>query len=210
MIDRYIAEGGSLPVLDRLGKGGFGRLKAKVKERLFAIASEIVNMSAKRMLIKGAVIRTDFPELAEFREAAGFEYTPDQVTAVEEIFADLSSGRVMDRLLSGDVGFGKTEVAMNAILAVAKSGYQSAFVVPTTLLSAQHFKSVKARLEPFGVRVDKLDRFTTAKHKRQILERLEKGELDLVIGTHALLGAKFANLGLVIIDEETRRWSKRP
>ncbi|WP_300362913.1 transcription-repair coupling factor [Hydrogenimonas sp.] len=202
MIDRYIAEGGSLPVLDRLGKGGFGRLKAKVKERLFAIASEIVNMSAKRMLIKGAVIRTDFPELAEFREAAGFEYTPDQVTAVEEIFADLSSGRVMDRLLSGDVGFGKTEVAMNAILAVAKSGYQSAFVVPTTLLSAQHFKSVKARLEPFGVRVEKLDRFTTAKHKRQILERLEKGELDLVIGTHALLGAKFANLGLVIIDEE--------
>ena len=202
MIDRYIAEGGTLPVLDRLGKGGFGKLKAKVKERLFAIASEIVNMSAKRMLIKGAVIRTDFPELAAFREAAGFEYTPDQVTAVEEIFADLSGGRVMDRLLSGDVGFGKTEVAMNAVLAVVKSGYQCAFVVPTTLLSAQHFKSVKTRLEPFGVRVEKLDRFTTAKQKRQILERLEKGELDLVIGTHALLGAKFNNLGLVIIDEE--------
>ncbi|WP_201354083.1 transcription-repair coupling factor [Hydrogenimonas urashimensis] len=202
MIDRYIAEGGTLPVLDRLGKGGFGKLKAKVKERLFAIAGEIVSMSAKRMLIKGAVIRTDFPELARFRASAGFEYTPDQVTAVEEIFADLSSGRVMDRLLSGDVGFGKTEVAMNAILAVAKSGYQSVFVVPTTLLSAQHYKSVKARLEPFGVRIDKLDRFTTAKHKRQILEGLEKGELDLVIGTHALLGAKFADLGLVIIDEE--------
>ncbi|WP_457599597.1 transcription-repair coupling factor [Hydrogenimonas sp.] len=202
MIDRYIAEGGTLPVLDRLGKGGFGKLKAKVRERLFAIAGEIVNMSAKRMLIKGAVIRTDLPELATFREAAGFEYTPDQVTAVEEIFADLSSGRVMDRLLSGDVGFGKTEVAMNAILAVAKSGYQSAFVVPTTLLSAQHFKSVRARLEPFGVRIAKLDRFTGAKAKREILERLETGALDLVIGTHALLGAKFAKLGLVIIDEE--------
>ena len=202
MIDRYIADSGTLPVLDRLGKGGFGRLKAKVKEKLFAIASEIVNMSAKRMLIKGAVIRTDFAELAAFREAAGFEYTPDQVTAVEEIFADLSSGRVMDRLLSGDVGFGKTEVAMNAVLATVKSGYQCAFVVPTTLLSAQHFKSVRERLEPFGVRVAKLDRFTTAKQKREILARLEKGELDLVIGTHALLGAKFANLGLVIIDEE--------
>ncbi|WP_456451548.1 DEAD/DEAH box helicase, partial [Hydrogenimonas sp.] len=201
-IDRYIAEGGSLPVLDRLGKGGFGRLKAKVKEKLFAIASEIVNMSAQRMLIKGPKIRTDFPELAQFREAAGFEYTPDQVTAVEEIFADLSSGRVMDRLLSGDVGFGKTEVAMNAILATVKSGYQSAFVVPTTLLSAQHFKSVKERLEPFGVRVAKLDRFTTARAKREILAGLEKGELDLVVGTHALLGAKFASLGLVIIDEE--------
>jgi len=202
MIDRYIAEGGSLPVLDRLGKGGFGKLKAKVKDRLFAIASEIVNMSAKRLLLKGAVIKTDIPELIQFREAAGFEYTPDQVKAVEEIFADLSSGRVMDRLLSGDVGFGKTEVAMNAILAVVKSGYQSAFVVPTTLLSNQHYKGVRDRLEPFGVRVDKLDRFTTAKHKRHILEELEKGELDVVIGTHALLGATFKNLGLVIIDEE--------
>jgi len=202
MIDRYIAEGGSLPILDRLGKGGFGKLKAKVKDRLFAIASEIVNMSAKRLLLKGSVIKTDIPELMQFREAAGFEYTPDQMKAVEEIFTDLSSGRVMDRLLSGDVGFGKTEVAMNAILAVVKSGYQSAFVVPTTLLSSQHFKSVRDRLEPFGVRVDKLDRFTTAKHKKSILEKLANGELDVVIGTHALLGATFKNLGLVIIDEE--------
>ncbi|WP_456449692.1 transcription-repair coupling factor [Hydrogenimonas sp.] len=202
MIDRYVAEGGTLPVLDRLGKGGFGRLKAKVKERLFAIAGEIVNISAQRMLIEGIPITTDFPELAEFRAASGFEYTPDQERAVEEIFADLSGGRVMDRLLSGDVGFGKTEVAMNAILAVVKSGYQSAFVVPTTLLSAQHFKSVKARLEPFGVRIARLDRFTTAKGKREILTGLEKGEIDLVIGTHALLGAKFAKLGLVVIDEE--------
>ncbi len=201
-IDRYIAEGGSLPVLDRLGKGSFGRLKAKVKERLFAIAGEIVNMSAKRMLIKGAVIDTQIPELVKFREAAGFEYTQDQIRAVEEIFADLSGGRVMDRLLSGDVGFGKTEVAMNAILAVVKSGYQCAFVVPTTLLSAQHFKSVSERLEPFGVRIAKLDRFTSAKEKRLILQELETGTLDLVIGTHALLGARFAKLGLVIIDEE--------
>ncbi|WP_457597742.1 DEAD/DEAH box helicase, partial [Hydrogenimonas sp.] len=202
LIDRYIAEGGSLPTLDRLGKGSFGRLKAKVRERLFAIASEIVQLSAKRLLVQGARIRTDFPELADFRHAAGFEYTPDQVTAVEEIFADMGSGHVMDRLLSGDVGFGKTEVAMNAILAVVKSGYQCAFVVPTTLLSAQHFKSVQERLAPFGVRAAKLDRFTTAKEKRAILQRLEKGELDLVVGTHALLGATFARLGLVIIDEE--------
>ncbi|BBG66553.1 transcription-repair coupling factor [Hydrogenimonas sp.] len=202
MIDRYIAEGGSLPVLDRLGKGSFGRLKAKVKERLFAIASEIINMSAKRMLIEGAVIDTEVPEIVEFQRAAGFEYTPDQTKAVEEIFADLSSGRVMDRLLSGDVGFGKTEVAMNAILAVVKSGYQCAFVVPTTLLSAQHFKSVSERLKPFGLRIAKLDRFTSAKEKRQILQELESGDLDLVIGTHALLGAKFKRLGFVIIDEE--------
>ncbi len=202
MIDRYIAEGGSLPVLDRLGKGSFGRLKERVKERLFAIASELVNMSAKRMLIKGAVIKTDIPELVEFRKMAGFEYTPDQIRAVEEIFAELSGGCVMDRLLSGDVGFGKTEVAMNAILAVVKSGYQCAFAVPTTLLSTQHFKSVVARLEPFGVRIAKLDRFTSTKKKRSILERMEKCEVDLVIGTHALFGAKFKKLGLVIIDEE--------
>ncbi len=202
MIDRYIAEGGSVPVLDRLGKGGFGRLKAKVKEKLFAIAGEIVNLSAKRMLIEGAVIRTDWPELTQFREAAGFEYTPDQVEAVEAIFSDLSSGRVMDRLLSGDVGFGKTEVAMNAILAVVKSGYQAAFVVPTTLLSAQHFKSVTERLAPFGVRIAKLDRFTSAKQKREIATKLQSGDLDLIVGTHALLGLSFADLGLVVIDEE--------
>lgn len=200
-IDRYIASG-SLPVLDRLGKGSFGKLKESVKARLFEIASEIVGIAASRALIKASVINVDGGELRRFQAAAGFDYTPDQASAISSIVRDLSSGQIMDRLLSGDVGFGKTEVAMNAIFAAAKGGYQSLLVVPTTLLSSQHFQSLKARLAPFGLRVAKLDRFVSAKEKTATLRALEAGELDCVVGTHALFGVSCAKLGIVIIDEE--------
>jgi transcription-repair coupling factor (superfamily II helicase) len=200
-IDRYIASG-SLPVLDRLGKGSFGKLKESVKARLFEIASEIVGIAASRALIKASVINVDKGELSRFQAAAGFDYTPDQASAISSIVRDLSSGQIMDRLLSGDVGFGKTEVAMNAIFACAKGGFQSLLVVPTTLLSSQHFQSLKARLAPFGLRVAKLDRFVSAKEKTATLRALEAGELDCVVGTHALFGVSCAKLGIVIIDEE--------
>lgn len=200
-IDRYIATG-SLPVLDRLGKGSFGKLKETVKARLFEIASEIVGIAASRALIKASVISVDAGELRAFQAAAGFEYTADQASAINSIVRDLASGHIMDRLLSGDVGFGKTEVAMNAIFAAAKGGFQSLLVVPTTLLSSQHFQSLKARLAPFGIRVAKLDRFVSTKEKNATLRALEAGELDCVVGTHALFGVNCAKLGLVIIDEE--------
>ncbi|WP_310439631.1 DEAD/DEAH box helicase [Sulfuricurvum sp.] len=200
-IDRYIASG-SLPVLDRLGKGSFGKLKESVKARLFEIASEIVGIAASRALIKASVINVDGGELDRFQAAAGFDYTPDQASAISSIIRDLASGQIMDRLLSGDVGFGKTEVAMNAIFAAAKGGFQSLLVVPTTLLSSQHFQSLKARLAPFGLRVAKLDRFVSAKEKTATLRALEAGELDCVVGTHALFGVSCAKLGIVIIDEE--------
>ncbi|MFA6628400.1 MAG: CarD family transcriptional regulator, partial [Sulfuricurvum sp.] len=129
-IDRYIASG-SLPVLDRLGKGSFGKLKESVKARLFEIASEIVGIAASRALIKASVISVDAGELRRFQAESGFDYTPDQTNAIHSIIRDLASGQIMDRLLSGDVGFGKTEVAMNAIFAAAKGGYQSLLVVPT-------------------------------------------------------------------------------
>ena len=202
VIDRYISDGGGVAILDKLGKGSFAKLKEKTKIKLFEIAKEIVDIAAQRALIEGYVINLPHEELALFQASSGFEYTADQERATQEIFADLSSGRVMDRLLSGDVGFGKTEVAMNALLATAKSGYQAAFVVPTTLLCSQHYKSVKERLSPFGVRIAKLDRFTTTKEKQQILQALEKGEVDVCIGTHALLGAPMHRLALLIIDEE--------
>lgn len=201
-IDRYIASGGALPVLDRLGKGSFGKLKESVRKRLMEIASQIVNTAAARELIKAPKIDVSREELAEFQKLSGFEYTPDQLGSVEEIVSQMSSGHIMDRLLSGDVGFGKTEVAMNAIFAAFKSGCQSALIVPTTLLSAQHFRSLKERFEPLGIKVAKLDRFVTAKDKKNIVKALQEGLLDAVVGTHALFDLEFKNLGLVIIDEE--------
>ncbi len=202
VIDRYIGDRGSLVAVDKLGKSSFIKQKAKAQAKLFEIAKEIVDIAAKRELSKGFIIRGDFEEIAVFQKNAGFEYTTDQINAIEEIFRELQSGKVMDRLLSADVGFGKTEVAMNAILAAKLSGYQSAFIVPTTLLSAQHYKTLKDRLSPFGVKIAKLDRFTSAKEKREILSCLKKGEIDVCIGTHALLGVEFKNLAFVVIDEE--------
>ncbi|MBN2870319.1 MAG: transcription-repair coupling factor [Campylobacterales bacterium] len=200
-IDRYIASG-SLPVLDRLGKGSFGKLKESVKARLFEIASEIVGVAASRALIKAPSIEVDAGELKRFQTHAGFDYTPDQSSAITAIVRDLCSGQIMDRLLSGDVGFGKTEVAMNAVFAAARGGYQSLLVVPTTLLSSQHYQSLKNRLGEFGIRVAKLDRFVSTKEKNATLKALGSGEIDCVVGTHALLGVSCAKLGLVIIDEE--------
>jgi len=202
VIDRYIAGGGSTPVLDRLGKGSFGKLKEKVKKRLFEIAGDIVNTAATRALIKAPKINIDKKELEEFQKLSGFDYTQDQAQSVDEILSQLSCGHIMDRLLSGDVGFGKTEVAMNAIFAAFKSGYQSAFIVPTTLLSAQHFRSLDERFCDLGIRYAKLDRFVKAKDKNNIIKALASGELDVVVGTHTLFGLEFKNLGLVVIDEE--------
>jgi len=202
VVSRYIGDSGVLVQLDKLGKGTFLKQKAKAKEKLFQIAKDIVDIAAKRELSRGFEIRSDFEEIALFQASAGFEYTEDQKKAVEEIFRELKSKRVMDRLLSADVGFGKTEVAMNAILATKLSGYQSAFVVPTTLLSAQHYKTLQDRLSPFGVKIAKLDRFTKPKEKREILSALKNGDLDVLIGTHTILGAEFKNLALVVVDEE--------
>ncbi|MCJ7764690.1 MAG: DEAD/DEAH box helicase [Thiovulaceae bacterium] len=202
MIDRYMAGSGALPVLDKLGKGSFGRLKEKVKKRLFEIASEIINTAASRALIKAPVIAYEKEEIKSFQEMAGFDYTQDQSQSIQEILTEMASGHIMDRLLSGDVGFGKTEVAMNAIFAVAKAGFQSALIVPTTLLSSQHFVSLEERFERLGIKIAKLDRFITPRAQKAVLAGLKEGRIDAVVGTHALFGAEFKKLGLVIIDEE--------
>jgi len=201
-IDRYIAGGGSVPVLDRLGKGSFGKLKAKVRKRLLEIAGQIVNTAAARALIKAPKITLDKKELQAFQALSGFDYTDDQLQAVDEILTQMSSGHIMDRLLSGDVGFGKTEIALNTIYAAYKSGYQSAFIVPTTLLSAQHFRSLDERFRELKIRYAKLDRFVSTKEKNAIIKGLASGEIDCVVGTHTLFGLEFKKLGVVIIDEE--------
>ncbi len=202
VIDRYVAEGGSLPVLDRMGKASFKKLKAKVKEKLFAIASQIINLSAQRHLKKGIKLKNDLEEHAIFMEEAGFVHTQDQEKAITDMIDDMGSGRMMDRLLSADVGFGKTEVAMNGMFVAVKNGHQAMMIAPTTLLSSQHLKSLKERFYGHGISVGKLDRFSTSKEKNATLKALEEGRLDVVVGTHALLKAKFKNLALVIIDEE--------
>ncbi len=200
LIARYVAQSDSVPTKDRLGKGSFLKLKAKVKTKLLEIASKIIELAAERNLILGKKMDTHLAELEVFKSHAGFEYTSDQEKAIAEISKDLSSKRVMDRLLSGDVGFGKTEVAMHAIFCAFLNGFQSALVVPTTLLAHQHFETLRARFENFGVKVARLDRYASEKNK--LLKAVELGLVDVLVGTHAILGAKFKNLGLVVVDEE--------
>ncbi|GAA9746182.1 transcription-repair coupling factor [Helicobacter pylori] len=200
LIARYVAQSDSVPAKDRLGKGSFLKLKAKVKTKLLEIASKIIELAAERNLILGKKMDVHLAELEVFKSHAGFEYTSDQEKAIAEISKDLSSKRVMDRLLSGDVGFGKTEVAMHAIFCAFLNGFQSALVVPTTLLAHQHFETLRARFENFGVKVARLDRYASEKNK--LLKAVELGLIDVLVGTHAILGAKFKNLGLVVVDEE--------
>ncbi|GAA8107056.1 transcription-repair coupling factor [Helicobacter pylori] len=200
LIARYVAQSDSVPTKDRLGKGSFLKLKAKVKTKLLEIAGKIIELAAERNLILGKKMDTHLAELEIFKSHAGFEYTSDQEKAIAEISKDLSSKRVMDRLLSGDVGFGKTEVAMHAIFCTFLNGFQSALVVPTTLLAHQHFETLRARFENFGVKVARLDRYASEKNK--LLKAVELGLIDVLVGTHAILGAKFKNLGLVVVDEE--------
>jgi transcription-repair coupling factor (superfamily II helicase) len=202
VIDRYIADGGSLAIVDKLGKSSFAKLKEKIKTKLLEIAKDIVDLAAKRSLLEAVKLDTSKEELLKFQKDAGFEYTEDQKNSIDEIFADISSGNPMDRLLSGDVGFGKTEVAMNALFVAIKSGYQAMFIAPTTLLSNQHYHSIEDRFAPYGIRVAKLDRFVTAKAKKDILASLMNGDIDVIVGTHTLLGVEAKNLALVVIDEE--------
>ncbi|WQZ80454.1 transcription-repair coupling factor [Helicobacter pylori] len=200
LIARYVAQSDSVPAKDRLGKGSFLKLKAKVRTKLLEIASKIIELAAERNLILGKKMDVHLAELEVFKSHAGFEYTSDQEKAIAEISRDLSSHRVMDRLLSGDVGFGKTEVAMHAIFCAFLNGFQSALVVPTTLLAHQHFETLRARFENFGVKVARLDRYASEKNK--LLKAVELGLVDVLVGTHAILGTKFKNLGLVVVDEE--------
>ncbi|MGL2827225.1 transcription-repair coupling factor [Helicobacter pylori] len=200
LIARYVAQSDNVPAKDRLGKGSFLKLKAKVRAKLLEIASKIIELAAERNLILGKKMDVHLAELEVFKSHAGFEYTSDQEKAIAEISKDLSSKRVMDRLLSGDVGFGKTEVAMHAIFCAFLNGFQSALVVPTTLLAHQHFETLRARFENFGVKVARLDRYASEKNK--LLKAVELGLVDVLVGTHAILGAKFKNLGLVVVDEE--------
>ncbi len=191
-------------LLDRLGGGAWQAKKAKLKERIREMADKLIRIAAERALRKAPVMDPPPHAWEEFSARFPYQETDDQLRAISEVMEDMHSGAPMDRLICGDVGFGKTEVAMRAAFVAAMSGVQVAIVAPTTLLARQHAASFKDRFRGFPLEVRQLSRFVSAKEAQQTRDGLARGTVDIVIGTHALLakGIRFNNLGLLIIDEE--------
>ncbi len=191
--------------LDRLGGEAWQRRKSRMKERIRAIAGDLIKVAAERALRPGAVIEAD-TGYAAFADRFPFEETEDQDRAIADVFDDLAAGKPMDRLVCGDVGFGKTEVALRAAFAAAMTGLQVALIAPTTLLARQHFNTFRERFHGFPIEIGRLSRLVPAKEAAETRVGLAAGKIDIVIGTHALLakGVAFKNLGLVIVDEEQR------
>jgi len=191
--------------LDRLGGEAWQRRKSRMKERIRAIAGDLIKVAAERALRPGAVAEPD-TGFAAFADRFPYEETDDQDRAIADVVADLGAGRPMDRLVCGDVGFGKTEVALRAAFIAAMAGLQVALIAPTTLLARQHFTTFKERFQGFPIEIGRLSRLVPAREAKETRERLKSGQVDIVIGTHAVLSrtVEFRNLGLVIVDEEQR------
>jgi transcription-repair coupling factor (superfamily II helicase) len=206
LVQRYSSAEGSQPQLDRLGGLGWQKTKAKAKRAMRDMADELLRLYAERKLVGGYAYAGDSPWQREFEE--GFEYvlTPDQETAIEDVKRDMEESVPMDRLLCGDVGYGKTEVAMRAAFKAVMESKQVAVLTPTTVLAYQHFETFRSRLAAFPVRIELLSRFRSPKEQKDVAKRIESGEVDIVIGTHRLLSkdVRFRDLGLVVVDEEQR------
>jgi transcription-repair coupling factor (superfamily II helicase) len=204
ILSRYGSESDGV-ALDRLGGEAWQRRKARMKERIREIAGELIRTAAERALRPGAVVEPD-TSYAAFADRFPYEETEDQDRAIADVFADLEAGKPMDRLVCGDVGFGKTEVALRAAFAAAMAGHQVALVCPTTLLARQHYQTFCERFRGFPIEIGRLSRLVPAKEAKETKERLKEGNVDIVIGTHAILakGVEFKKLGLVIVDEEQR------
>ncbi|MGI9504081.1 MAG: transcription-repair coupling factor, partial [Geminicoccaceae bacterium] len=203
VLSRYGSSDGVVQ-LDKLGGLGWQQRKAKVKKRIQEIAGELIEIAAKRATQRGEAIEAPVGLYDEFAARFVYQETEDQERAIEQVIDDLASGRPMDRLVCGDVGFGKTEVALRAAFVVAMAGKQVAILAPTTLLARQHYQVLRERFSGLPVRVEQLSRFVTPKEAAAVRDGLAEGKVDIVVGTHALLGHKvtFKNLGLVVIDEE--------
>ncbi len=205
-ITKFNGKDGKPPKVYKLGSKAWKVLKEKTKSRVKHVAFNLIKLYAKRKLEKGYQYKQDSYLQHELEASFIYEDTPDQITATADIKADMESERPMDRLICGDVGFGKTEVAIRAAFKAVDNGKQVAVLVPTTILAFQHHKTFTERLKEFPVTVDYVNRFRTAKQKRETLERLEKGHVDIIIGTHQLVNkkVKFKDLGLLIVDEEQK------
>jgi transcription-repair coupling factor (superfamily II helicase) len=205
-ISKYSGKEGSAPKINKLGSQAWQKLKTKTKSKIKELAFDLMKLYAKRKSIKGFAYSPDSYLQTELEASFIFEDTPDQYTATQDIKSDMEKEMPMDRLVCGDVGFGKTELAIRAAFKAATDSKQVAVLVPTTVLSFQHYKTFKERLSDFPVKVDYLNRFKSAKKTTETLKKLEKGEIDIIIGTHKLIGkrVKFKDIGLLIIDEEQK------
>lgn len=205
-ISKYNGKDGAAPKIYKLGSNAWKKLKEKTKARVKKIAFDLIKTYAKRKLKKGVAYGPDSYLQLELEASFLYEDTPDQSKATQDIKADMESDKPMDRLICGDVGFGKTEVAIRAAFKAVDNGKQVAILVPTTILAFQHYRTFSKRLKEMPVRVDYLNRFRTSKEKSEILEGLKSGGIDIVIGTHQLVNDKviFKDLGLLIVDEEQK------
>ncbi|MEY2114642.1 MULTISPECIES: transcription-repair coupling factor [Rhodanobacter] len=206
LVSRYSGTAPELAPLHSLGGDAWERARRKAAEKVRDVAAELLAIYAQRQARGGESLPIDRQLVEEFGSTFPFEETPDQESAIEAVLADLAAPRAMDRVICGDVGFGKTEVALRAAFATATAGKQVAVLVPTTLLAQQHYRNFADRFADWPVRVDVLSRFKSAKEVNEALKRLADGQIDVIVGTHKLLqpDVKFRNLGLVIVDEEQR------
>ncbi|MDX1583369.1 MAG: transcription-repair coupling factor, partial [Thermoanaerobaculia bacterium] len=206
LIQKYSGAGDSSARLDRLGGTGWAKTKASVKRAMRDMADELLKLYARRSMVDGHAFSPDSQWQKEFESAFEFEETPDQAAAIDEIKADMESRKTMDRLLCGDVGYGKTEVAMRAAFKAVMDGKQVAVLAPTTVLAYQHYRTFLRRFASFPIVIELTSRLWTSKEQRKIIERTGSGEIDILIGTHRLLSkaVEFRDLGLLVIDEEQR------
>lgn len=205
-LSRFRGTGSQAPELNKMSGKAWERTKSKVRKSIQKVAVDLLKLYAQRAEQTGFVYPLDTPWQQELEDSFPYQPTPDQLKAAQAVKQDMESERPMDRLVCGDVGFGKTEIAIRAIFKAVTAGKQVAFLAPTTILTQQHYHTLKERFAPYPVQVGLLNRFRTAEERRQIQQRLATGELDLVVGTHQLLGKgiKFRDLGLLVVDEEQR------
>ncbi|MBN2297653.1 MAG: transcription-repair coupling factor [Deltaproteobacteria bacterium] len=205
LLQRYIGEVDHF-IIDKLGGTRWTRAKGKARESVARLANELLGIYAKRESSRGTSFDTTGSFISEFEDTFPYEETDDQLKAVEDIYADMSSHKPMDRLVCGDVGYGKTEIALRAAFVASMAGLQVAVLVPTTLLARQHLKTFQERFEKWPIRIEAVSGFSTSGKNSEVLRALEEGKADIVIGTHALLSdkVKFKNLGLLVVDEEHR------
>ncbi len=205
-ISKYKGQDGEPPKINKLGSGAWNKLKEKAKKQIKDIARDLIKLYAKRKEEKGFAYSPDSYLQTEMEASFMYEDTPDQLKATQSLKEDMESEMPMDRLVCGDVGFGKTEIAIRAAFKAATDGKQTAVLVPTTILAFQHFRSFKKRLQDFPVTVEYISRFRTAKEVKDVLTRLKAGEVDIIIGTHKLTSktVQFKDLGLLVIDEEQK------
>ena len=205
-ISKYSGKEGTVPKMNKLGSDVWNRLKDKTKKQVKDIATDLIKLYAQRKSQAGFAHSPDNYMQTELEASFIYEDTPDQGKATEDVKRDMEKASPMDRLVCGDVGFGKTEIAIRAAFKSCCDGKQAAVLVPTTILAYQHFKTFGDRLKDFPVTVDYINRFKSSKEKKETLQRLAEGKIDIIIGTHALLGkeVKFKNLGVMIIDEEQK------